>query len=70
MPVLCQEVIGAQQHLQRALEYLRKRRDDTSNGEEKRRLSVAITDIETGSMWMNMSQFAHEAYTPIISRQI
>lgn len=65
---IADNIIKAQIHLQEALLLLREARDEVNRPTKVggRELSEAITCIETGSMWMNRSQFAETPYSPII----
>lgn len=61
-------IMKAQIHLEEALKLIREARDEVSRPTKVggRELSEAITCFETGSMWMNRSQFAEKPYSPII----
>jgi len=51
------------EHLNEALKLLRNLRNDQENGLDKRRISEAITLIETAGMFANGSMFPNE-YDP------
>lgn len=64
-----QTVDEARIALNSVLVFLRGYRSDISIDKRPgaRELSEAITCLETGGMWMNRSQFAHEGeYTPVL----
>lgn len=54
------------EYLDRALILMREMRVKGEHNERSRRLAVAITELETASMWLNMSQFADKDYSPVL----
>lgn len=61
----------ARQLLDQALQLLREDRDIRVNAKQSggRELSEAITNFETGSMFMIRSLFADQPYTPMLKLQ-
>lgn len=61
----------ARLHLDNALKLLRDAREAVNRPQlyGARELSEAITCLETGSMWMNRSEYADKPYSPFAGRQ-
>lgn len=67
MAVEKSKIQNAANLLDQALQQLREERDRLAVSKEQggRELSVAITDIENGCMWMIRSMFVDKPYTPM-----
>lgn len=61
----------AREAMDKVLKFLRGYRVDLAHDKRPgvRELSEAITCFETGSMWMNRSQFSETEYSPILPRE-
>lgn len=52
--------------MDKVLKLLREERDSRQRGTGAREIAEAITNFETGCMWMIRSEFAEEPYSPLL----